>query len=317
MRLNAEDALLSELLPGLPAGDGLVLGPGDDCAAARAPRGLLLLKTDCIAEGIHFLRAHDPARVGWKALCRPLSDIAAMGGTPDHALVTIFSPSDVGGDYWKAFYRGLGRAARRFGVSIAGGELSRQKSGIAVSVALVGHVAKRHLVTRGGGRPGDLLFVTGQLGGSIAKHHLDFGPRLAEGRWLAENFRPHAMMDVSDGLGGDLPRLARASGCGFEVDLAALPLRRGCDVAAGLSDGEDYELLFAIAPRRATALRDRWRREFPAAQLTCVGRLNDSGEAPPSWPGGWDHFSIASGGALGQVASEEGQPRRNKRIPRL
>ena len=305
MRLNAEESLLAEILPGLPGGAGLVLGPGDDCAAVRMPggRGLVLLKTDCIAEGVHFLRSHDPVRVGWKALCRPLSDIAAMGGTPEHALVTVFSPPDVGGDYWKAFYRGLGRAARQFGIAIAGGELSRQLSGIAVSVALTGHVAKRHLVTRSGGRPGDFLFVTGTLGGSIAGHHLDFVPRLAEGRWLAENFRPRAMMDLSDGLGGDLPRLARASGCGFEVDMASLPRRRGCDAAAAISDGEDYELLFALPPQRAIAIRKPWSRAFPKTRLTCVGRLNTSAEAPPGWPGGWDHFSVAIGQPLGQVAA--------------
>jgi len=305
MRPNAEDSLLAEILPRLPGGDGLVLGPGDDCAAIRVPgaSGLVLLKTDGIAEGVHFLRSHDPIRVGWKALCRPLSDIAAMGGTPAHALVTIFSPQDVGKNYWKAFYCGLGRAARRFGVSLAGGELSSQRAGIAVSVALTGRVAKRHLIPRAGGRPGDLLFVTGRLGGSLAGHHLDFVPRLAEGRWLAKNFHPHAMMDLSDGLGGDLPRLARASGCGFDVDRASLPLRRGCDVAAALSDGEDYELLFAMIPRRAADLQRRWSRAFPETQLTCVGRLNASTKAPADWPGGWDHFSIAVGKAPGQGAS--------------
>ena len=305
MKLNAEDRLLAKLLPGLPVGKGLVLGPGDDCAAVQMPgaRGLVLLKTDCIVENVHFLRSHDPARVGWKALCRPLSDIAAMGGAPAHALITIFSPPEVGAEYWEAFYRGLGRAARRFGVAIAGGELSRQRAGIAVSVALTGYASKRHLVTRSGGRPGDMLFVTGKLGGSIAKHHLDFVPRLEEGRWLAAKFHPHAMMDLSDGLGGDLPRLARASGCGFEVDLAALPLRRGCDVSAGLSDGEDYELLFALPPGRAAGLRRLWSQSFPETLLTCVGSLNASDKAPPGWPGGWDHFSIASGRPLGQVAS--------------
>ena len=305
MRLNAEDSLLAKLLPGLPVGEGLVLGPGDDCAAVHVAggRGLVLLKTDCIAEDVHFLRAHDPARVGWKAICRPLSDIAAMGGTPAHALVTIFSPPEIGEEYWKAFYRGLGRAARKFGVNIAGGELSRQRAGIAVSVALTGHVSKRHLVTRSGGKPGDLLFVTGKLGGSIASHHLDFVPRLAEGRWLARNFHPHAMMDLSDGLGGDLPRLARASGCGFEVDLESLPLRRGCDVAAGLSDGEDYELLFALPSRRAADLLRRWSLTFSKVALTCIGALNSSSESPPDWPGGWDHFSIAGEPPLGQVAA--------------
>ncbi|MCX6962678.1 MAG: thiamine-phosphate kinase [Verrucomicrobia bacterium] len=220
MKLCTEDKLLHELLRLVPVPQDQPLGPGDDCAAIKCgkPGTLILLKTDCIAEDVHFLRSHDPAKVGWKALCRPLSDIAAMGGTPAQALITFFSPPDLDSNYWKKFYRGLGRAARRFGVTIAGGEMSRQKHGIAVSVMLTGHIDSKHLLTRSGGKPGDLLFVTGQLGGSIAGHHLNFTPRLQEGQWLAKNIHPSAMMDISDGLGTDLPRLARASGCGFEIN---------------------------------------------------------------------------------------------------
>jgi thiamine-monophosphate kinase len=123
MKLCAEDKLLHELLRLVPVPQDQPLGPGDDCAAIKCgkPGTLILLKTDCIAEDVHFLRSHDPAKVGWKALCRPLSDIAAMGGTPDQALITFFSPPDLDSSYWKKFYRGLGRAARRFGVTIAGG----------------------------------------------------------------------------------------------------------------------------------------------------------------------------------------------------
>ena len=132
--------------------------------------------------------------------------------------------------------------------------------------------------------------MTGRLGGSISGHHLDFVPRLNEGRWLAETARVSAMMDVSDGLGSDLPRLARASGCGFEVDLAGLPLRKGSDISAALTDGEDYELLFAIPPRKAAALLKTWKTAFPRTLLTGIGKLNASRSAPPDWPGGWDHF---------------------------
>ena len=342
MKLSKEDRLLAKILTGLPVSDDLILGPGDDCAAVRMNGSVLLLKTDCIAEGVHFLREHDPARIGWKALCRPLSDIAAMGGEPRHALVTIFSPPDLGPGYWVDFYRGIRKAARRFGVAIAGGEMSRQPQGIAVSVALTGVAPGGRFICRSGGRPGDLLFVTGHLGGSIAGHHLDFVPRLREGRWLAETASPSAMMDLSDGLGSDLPRLARASGCGFEVDLSSLPLRKGAgsngtklrrvwdaahsgqspsfskthggadacpglvDVASSgrtlvpfgagirgaLTDGEDYELLFAIPPRRAAALLKMWKAAFPRTPLTCIGNLNATQSAPRDWPGGWDHFSV-------------------------
>ena len=300
MKLSEEDRLLRKILIGLPASEDLVLGPGDDCAVVRARGCLLLLKTDCIAEGVHFLRGNDPVRVGWKALCRPLSDIAAMGGEPRHALVTIFSPPDLDPGYWAAFYKGIRKAARRFGVTIAGGEMSRQPQGIAVAVALTGVAPGGRFVRRSGGRLGDLLFVTGRLGGSISGHHLDFVPRLNEGRWLAETARVSAMMDVSDGLGSDLPRLARACGCGFEVDLASLPLRKGTDTSGALTDGEDYELLFALPPRRAEAVLKAWKTAFPRTLLTRIGVLNATGSAPPEWPGGWDHLSVVRTPRVGQ-----------------
>lgn len=292
MKSIPEDDLLARLLPHLPGHPDLVVGPGDDCAAVRIPgvRDLMLLKTDCVVEDVHFLRSHDPARVGWKALARPLSDIAAMGGSPSHALVTIFSPPDLAPEYWEAFYRGLAKAARKFGVAIAGGELSRQPRGIAVSIALTGSVPTKQIVLRSGGAPGDLLFVTGKLGGSLAGHHLDFQPRIAEGQWLASKIRPSAMMDLSDGLSSDLPRLARASGCGFVVDDDSIPRRKGSSITNALCDGEDYELLFSVPPRRADKLIALWKKQFPNVRLSQIGNLTIS-SIPTSWPKGWDHFS--------------------------
>ena len=293
MKRSAEDRLLHDLLKLVPLPKDQPLGPGDDCAAIRPPaKGrLVLLKTDCVAEDIHFLRSHDPARVGWKALCRPLSDIAAMGGKPREALVTFFSPPDLDAGYWKKFYRGLGRAARRFGVTIAGGEMSRQKKGIAVSIALLGEVEEKFLLRRSGAKFGDELFVTGVLGGSLDGHHLDFVPRLKEGRWLAERRIPSAMMDLSDGLGADLPRMALASGCGFEIDRADIPKRRGVTPEAAISDGEDYELLFAVPPAKSARLFKEWSGVFPKTRLTRIGRLVRGKTMPADWPGGWDHFT--------------------------
>lgn len=311
MKRSEEDLLLGKILKDLPASADLVLGPGDDCAVVRTHGGIGLLKTDCIAEGVHFLRGQDPARVGWKALCRPLSDIAAMGGEPRHALITIFSPPDLAAGYWVDFYKGIRKAARRFGVTIAGGEMSRQPQGIAVSVALTGTVPEGRFVRRSGGRPGDLLFVTGRLGGSISGHHLDFVPRLKEGRWLAGTARVNAMMDLSDGLGSDLPRLAGA--CGFEVDLASLPLRKGAGIHGALTDGEDYELLVAVPPQRAATLLKKWKTAFPATPLTRIGTLNDTGAAPEHWPGGWDHFSVVSARRLGQRSDAHTPNRRGQR----
>lgn len=296
--MTTEDLLLKKILRGLATREDLVVGPGDDCAVVRSGRRLLLLKTDCVVEDVHFLRSHDPARAGWKALCRPLSDIAAMGGVPEFALITIFSPPEIEPAYWEKFYRGIRKAAVKFGVTVAGGEISRQPRGVAVSVALTGAMDGVRPVLRSGGRPGDWLLVTGRLGGSLAGHHLDFVPRLAEGRWLARHVRPHAMMDLSDGLGSDLPRLAKASGCGFHVDLSCLPVRQGAKAA--LTDGEDYELLLAVPERRAKRLLKDW--PFPRTPLTRIGELTDTQKFPDDWPVGWDHFSVVSNPPLRQRA---------------
>ena len=159
-----------------------------------------------------------------------------------------------------------------------------------ISVALTGTVARKHCCLRSGGRPGDALFVTGRLGGSLSGKHLRFEPRLAEATWLASNFKPRAMMDLSDGLAADLPRLAEASGCGFEIDPASVPRTRSCSIEAALTDGEDYELLFAIPPSKATALTAAWSKKFPKLPLARIGTLAKPGTATPDLRGGWTHF---------------------------
>ncbi len=291
LRDLTEDRFLELLLEGLPVGRNVLTGPGDDCAVVQAAgaRELLLLKTDCVVEGIHYLPEHEPARVGWKALCRALSDIAAMGGEPQHALITILTPANARVDYWREFYKGLGKAAKRFGVGIVGGETSRARHS-AVAVSLVGRVESGRLLTRSGGKPGDLLFVTGTLGGSIEGKHLDFIPRVAEGRWLGAHGSVRAMMDLSDGLATDLPRLAAASRCGFEIDSSALPRSRGCDAERALTDGEDYELLMAVPPRQADRLARAWKEMFPKLRLTEIGRLTEPGTSASALPLGCDHF---------------------------
>lgn len=272
-----EDRAIQLLTRSLPTREDVIAGAGDDCAVVSVAGGegrLLLLKTDAVIEGIHFLPGEAMARVGWKALCRAISDVASMGGVPAHALVTLAAQSATP---WKAIqelYRGLRRAAKKFGVAIVGGETSRSNGPLFCSVALTGWVEADRCVFRSGGEAGDVLYVTGRLGGSFASgKHLDFTPRLIEARWLTEHVSVKAMMDLSDGLGADLPRMARASGVGFDLLDDAIPCSKGCSLTQALNDGEDFELLFAIDPADGDTLETRWQKRFPRTPLTRIGQF--------------------------------------------
>jgi thiamine-monophosphate kinase len=276
LRDVGEDRLLEQLLPGLEQNSGVILGAGDDCAVVESGKpGLLsLLKTDCLVEGIHFAKDTRPMLVGWKAMARPLSDFAAMSGLPRFALVTLIVPADRELSWVRQLYRGIEKAARQFEVAVVGGETSGIKGPAVVSISLSGFVEQERWIGRAGGKAGDELYVTGRLGGSLAGGHLKFVPRIAESRWLTENFRIHTMMDLSDGLGADLPRMARASGVGFELDEEALPLNRRCTSQQAISDGEDYELLFALSPRDRQRLEEAWATKFPKLPLTRIGSFD-------------------------------------------
>jgi thiamine-monophosphate kinase len=293
LRKLGEDRLLGQLLPSLSIGKDVLVGAGDDCAVVRlrGEKRLFLFKTDCVVEKIHFPSSVDPVAVGWKAMMRPLSDFAAMSGRPQFALITLILPGDTSDMWVKNLYRGLRRAAARFDVSIVGGEASSTSGPAAVCVSVIGFAEKERMVLRRGGKEGDDLFVTGKLGGSLGGKHLRFLPRIEESRWLTENFHIHAMIDLSDGLGADLPRLTKASKLGFELAIETLPLNRGCKIENAISDGEDYELLFAIGRRHRERLQTSWRKKFPKLRLTRIGSLIQPAtfNSQPL-PGGYLHF---------------------------
>ncbi len=284
-----ENALLQRLLQqDLPAHEGLLIGPGDDCAVvSRDAQWDSLLKTDVVVEGIHFTPDTEPRRIGHKALARALSDIAAMGGEPEHALVTLLVHPTRSVELLEGIYEGMAVLARRYGVSLAGGETSAlPTNGLAINIALTGRVKRGKAILRSGGKPGDVLAVSGQLGGSFASgRHLDFFPCLELVQALeAADAAPRAMMDLSDGLACDLPRLARASGCAFQLEIGSLPLHAGCTPEQALQDGEDYELLMAFAPEvwlKASTL------DLPR-HLSPIGFLLAEGNR--SLQGGWQHF---------------------------
>jgi thiamine-monophosphate kinase len=295
MRLRdlGEDRLLDQLLPYLPLGKGVAASAGDDCAVVKnsVGRNFLVLKTDCIVRGVHFSSEAKAIDVGWKAMMRPLSDFAATSAVPQFALVTLIVSERTPLDWIKKLYRGLRRAAERFGVSIVGGETSSTPGPAVISVGVVGFVERNRCISRRAGKAGDDLFVTGRLGGALKRKHLQFMPRITESRWLTENFSIHAMMDLSDGLGVDLPRLARASKLGFNIELEDLPLSRGANVDAAISEGEDYELLFAISRRERSRLEREWRKRFPKLLLTRIGQLQRTTNIKQRTSlGGYIHF---------------------------
>ena len=308
-----EFELIHRLTRALPTNPSVVVGAGDDCAVLEAgpPDRLLLFKTDAVVEGVHFMHATPPEKIGHKALGRCLSDIAAMAGTPTAALVTIGLPREFDPDVIETIYTGLNGLARRHHVAIVGGETTANPGGIFISVALLGWAPRGKCVLRSGAEAGDAIFVTGELGGSLAGKHLEFEPRLAEARWLAQHFTLHAMLDISDGLAGDLRHLLAASRVGAELLAASIPISREARRAAkagstakpallaALTDGEDFELLFTVAGRQAVPLLDAWKKQFPDLPLTCIGKIKagegitirDKSGVRPLAEHGYEHFA--------------------------
>ncbi len=299
LRDIGEDALIERLITLVPKDLDPAAGPGDDCAIIDLGPSLpelQLLKTDALVEHIHFLPSAPAEAVGWKAVARVVSDFAAMGGRPGHFLVTLALPAETDLEWVEGLYRGIGACLKRFGGILAGGETSSVPAGSAavISIAATGWVSRGQQVRRSMGKTGDSLFVTGLLGGSITGKHLNFIPRIVEANWLVSNFLPSAMMDLSDGLAKDLPRLAKASGCGFRVDEALIPLTPGCTVAQGMGDGEDYEMLIAIDQAQAPMLVTEWAKAFPELALTRIGELVELGGGQ-ALSGGWEHFQGITG----------------------
>lgn len=254
----------------------VLAGAGDDCAVVRPATGGdcdWLLTSDPVIEGIHYTPGTAPAAVGHKAVARVLSDIAAMGGTPQWALVDVTAPRDLDVADLDDLYAGLESTAKAHGLVIAGGDLGCG-SPLALHVFAVGTVPAERAVLRSGAQTGDAIYVTGALGGSRQGRHLDFEPRLVEGRWLQSGQWATAMIDVSDGLAGDLSQVARASGLGAQIEAAAIPVAatlRHLDPADALqhalADGEDFELLFTVPVDCAAAFDAAWPAAF---NLSCT-----------------------------------------------
>jgi len=305
-----EFGLIGEIEKLAVTGEETVVGIGDDAAVLASPRkGMLtLLTTDMLIEGTHFdLSRATPYQVGWKAIGCGLSDIAAMAGIPLAAVVSLGARADLAVSFVRDLYRGVADLARRFGCGVVGGDTVRSAAGLVLSVTVTGEVERERLALRSGARPGDGVWVTGRLGGSINGKHLSFMPRIEEARFLAERFSVRAMMDLSDGLGSDLHRMAAASGVGFRIEAENVPVDRKAvgDVVEATAlkrafyDGEDFELLFTLDRSCAPA---EVKREFDArfeCGVTRIGTVMERshgvtvagpGYEQPIEEGGFSHF---------------------------
>ena len=307
MAKRGEFALIDWIRRQRRFGKGVVVGIGDDTAAVRPSEGTLsLLTTDSIIEGTHFKRpGATPYRIGWKAIASGVSDIAAMAGVPKYAIVAVALPDDLPMTWAKNFCRGMWALADRVGVGIIGGDVTSWKGGVCVNVSVYGECRGRP-VTRGGARTGDIIFVTGALGGSLVGRHLRFLPRVEEALALRKTVRLHSMIDISDGLAADLGHICEESGVGAVLYESKIPVAPAAKTAAkksgksplehALTDGEDYELLFTVGERDARRLVEK--RPF-RTRLTPIGRVIESrlylqrpdGGRIRLKPKGYEHFT--------------------------
>lgn len=268
-------------------------GIGDDCAVLPPSAQAQLITTDPVIFGQHFDEQVPPRAVGAKLLKRNLSDIASMGGRPTAAVISLAIASDTNVAWLREFYLGLATAARRYDVKIVGGDITQAPAGFfGAFLTLHGEATGKRVVTRGGALPGDHIFVTGRLGGSLLGRHYKFSPRLAEGVWLAARKEVCAMMDVSDGLAKDLDALT-PEGLAPALCAAAIPISAAARKCAAqtkqsplfhaLSDGEDYELLIIVCYRVDPARFERdWKKKFPRLKLSHIGNFVKKDAMPTS-----------------------------------
>lgn len=291
-----------------------MVGIGDDCAILRLPAGHeALVTTDFSLENVHFRRDWHPAdSVGHRCLARGLSDIAAMGGIPQAAFLSLALPHDLAQAWVDQFIAGLLKLARRYSVTLAGGDTAQSPDGILADIMVMGTVPQRKAVLRSGARPGDALYVTGKLGSATAdlnrlregeklppKSHLEHfypEPRIAVGRFLREKKLASAMIDISDGLSTDVGHICDESKAGAVIEAGALPLARGlgqAGIALALHGGDEYELLFTARPNR------RIPEEIAGVKVTRIGEIVSgkqiklvaaNGKVEPLQPAGWEHF---------------------------
>jgi len=274
----------------------VVRGAGDDTAVIKwTAKKYLLYTCDMLVEDVHFRKADSasemrngrafqrnaqakatPFQIGWKALGRNISDIAAMGGVPRYAVVSIALPPGLDVSFADGIYKGIRKLANRCNVNIVGGDVSKSEK-IVIDISLIGEVEKANLVTRSGARKGDLILVTGAIGGSIKGRHLGFMPRLDEARALVKCWKPSSMIDVTDGLFLDLWRILNASRVGARIYREAVPLSKEAGAfEKAVCEGEDFELLFTMSAKEARRFFRTGLAKMKTA-VTLIGEIMDRG----------------------------------------
>jgi len=326
-----EQAIIERIVRRLEIPAWVDIGPGDDAAVVKPPRGRReVLTTDALVEGVHFDRAFvPPDAVGHRALAVNLSDVAAMGGEPRAALLSLALPGGLPGAFLDGFLDGFLRHAAAHRTAILGGNITQTPGPLVINVTAIGTVKPRRALTRAGARPGDGVYITGWAGDAAAglamlrhgaaggspapaldsvcvSRYLRPEPRLQAGLQLANYQAASSCVDLSDGLADGLRQIARASGVGIEIDAAAVPLsdlarawhaEAGTDAIRGaLTGGDDYELLFTVRPRHRGRLRGVRRRigDLPITRIGVVTRTLELAvrDASGTWelPPGFEHF---------------------------
>ncbi len=276
----------------------VIKGIGDDAAVLKYTKDkYLLFTTDMLLEGKHFYKGFSAEMVGKKALSSNISDIAAMGGIPKFAVVSIGFPGSMNLKYADDIYEGIRKVADKFSVDLVGGDTVGSNK-IIINIALIGEVEIKNLALRNNAKERDAIFVTGNIGGSIKLKHFNFTPRLKEARFLVRNFKINSMIDISDGLLADLGHIIEESNKGAVIYEKTMPVSKDAiDFNSAMRDGEDFELIFTLPKKQADRLEDIWPFE---TRLSRIGKIcgerkgfsliRKNGKSEKIKPAGFTHF---------------------------
>lgn len=274
----------------------VVKGSGDDCAVLKFTKSKYLLMTcDMIVEGVDFTLKAKSELIGRKAVAVSISDIAACGGIPRHCVISMGIPKNMPVETIDRISRGMFDIAKAYKINIVGGDISRSEK-LIIDVSMLGEVEKKNLVLRSGAKKGDIIFVSGSLGGSIRGKHLSFIPRLKEARMLVNKFKINSMIDISDGLTQDLMHILRMSQKGAVIYEDLIPVSQDASgMEDALSSGEDFELLFTASKAQARKIMKLKKSDFYAIGEILGERLGFNivdkvHRQKPLRPKGFRHF---------------------------